>query len=216
MQDIKSLSYRRSTLRFHVKRGFDVLFSICVLALGLPVFCLIALFVKLTSRGPVFYACERMGQHGRIIYCYKFRTMVVDAKERLKNLLATNPARQKEWELYRKLRNDPRITSIGHFLRKTSLDELPQFLNVLKGDMSVVGPRPPIPEEVVNVFKERAKTILSVKPGITGRWQVSERNECTLLERAIIEERYALEWSLFEDLQIVFKTIPVMISRKGN
>lgn len=212
----ESLDTRQTSLKEKVKRVFDILFSFAVLLFGFPVFLFIAASIKLTSKGPVIYTCKRIGKGGHVIYCFKFRTMVVDAQERLQKLLTTNPARQKEWELYRKLRNDPRITPIGMFLRKTSLDELPQFINVLRGDLSVVGPRPVTEEEVENNYKEKAGVILSVNPGITGRWQVSGRNENTMEERALLEAQYAKEWSLLEDIRIICKTIPVMLMRRGN
>lgn len=212
----ETLSERRLSIKERLKRGFDILFSFCVLFFGFPIFLFIACCVKYSSKGPIFYRCKRVGKAGKVIYCYKFRTMVVDAQERLQMLLQTNPARQKEWEAYRKLQNDPRITKIGLFLRKTSLDELPQFFNVLRGELSVVGPRPVTEEEVMKKYKEKARIILSVKPGITGRWQVSGRNANTLEERALLEEKYAQEWTFFEDLWIICKTIPVMVARKGN
>lgn len=210
---LSHLSYQARALAG--KRLFDVCFSSCVLLLGSPAFLLIALLIKLTSKGPIVYTSKRVGRNGKVIHCYKFRSMVIDAQERLERLLLTNPAKQQEWERFRKLKHDPRITSIGHFLRKTSLDELPQFVNVLRGELSVVGPRPVTEEEVHDFYKEHAPIILSMKPGITGLWQVSDRNNCSLQQRAEIERKYVEHYSFWNDCLIALKTVPAMICRRG-
>lgn len=197
------------------KRLFDILFSVLVLTILSPAFIFLALLIRLTSKGPALFSCKRVGQNGKTIYCYKFRTMVYDAQERLKELLKTNPGMQKEWNQYRKIKRDPRITFIGNLLRKTSLDELPQFYNVLKGDLSVVGPRPVTEEEVRTYYQDNASVILSVRPGITGLWQVSGRNARTLEERVRLEQHYVLEGTFFTDLGIIVRTIPAMLLREG-
>jgi undecaprenyl-phosphate galactose phosphotransferase len=197
------------------KRIFDILFSLCALTLGLPVYLLIALCVWLSSPGPIFYAHERIGRGGKTIRCYKFRTMHQNADEILQNLLKNNPEYSREWNQFFKLKNDPRITSIGNFLRRTSLDELPQFYNVLKGDLSVVGPRPVVAEEVNKYYKERAAKILSVRPGLTGIWQTSGRNSISMEKRVDLEESYIDNHSFLKDLVLICKTLPVMLFSKG-
>ncbi len=156
-----------------IKRGFDLLFSLLCLLAGAPVFLIIALLIFLTSPGKVIYSHERIGRGGKPFRCYKFRTMHSNADEVLKEILATNDQLHQEWEQTYKLQQDPRITPLGAFLRKISLDELPQFWNVLKGDLSVVGPRPVVKEEVDKYFGVKAYKILSIRPGLTGPWQVS-------------------------------------------
>ena len=141
--------------------------------------------------------------------------MYPDADLRLKELLAKDPALKAEWDLNHKLKNDPRITPIGRFIRKTSLDELPQFLNVLKGDLSVVGPRPVVQTEVVKHLKEKAPKILSIRPGLTGIWQVSGRSNTTYLERLSLDEQYVDTHNFWLDLKLIAKTIPAMLASRG-
>jgi len=198
-----------------IKRVFDVFFSSAVLILGSPIFLLIALLVFISSPGPVFYGHLRVGRGNKKIKCWKFRTMVQNADKTLINLLDNNPHLQLEWNKYYKLKNDPRITKIGKFLRKTSLDELPQFFNVLMGDLSVVGPRPCVEGEIVQNFGEKTNFILSIRPGITGIWQISGRNNLTRDERVKLEETYIQSQSLILDISIILKTIPHMIFSKG-
>ena len=196
------------------KRIFDLLFSISLLTLGLPIYFLVALLVKCTSPGPVFYKGLRMGQHGKLIECWKFRTMCLNAEEKLQHILKTHPALNEEWKKYFKLKNDPRLTPIGKFLRKSSLDELPQIWNVLKGDLSVVGPRPiaiehkeAALEEIRCHFGDKTDKILSVKPGLTCIWQIKGRNLLTFQERILLEEKYVDTQSFGLDLFIILKTI---------
>ncbi len=197
------------------KRIFDIIFSFFALLFFLPFGIVIALLIKLSSRGPVFYKCSRVGMNGAKIECWKFRTMCIDAEKRLQKLLAENPKLKEEWDAYYKLKDDPRINGVGKFLRKTSLDELPQFWNVLKGDLSVVGPRPVTEEEVQKYFREKAKKILSVRPGLTGIWQTSGRNLLTFDERIQLEEEYIDRHSFILDLKIICKTIPHFFFAKG-
>jgi exopolysaccharide production protein ExoY len=197
------------------KRIFDIIFSFSALLFFLPFGIVIGLLIKISSPGPIFHKCRRVGKGGEPIDCWKFRTMVLNAPEKLKKILAQNPKLKKEWDTYYKLKNDPRIHPVGNFLRKTSLDEMPQFWNVLKGDLSVVGPRPVTEEEIQKYFREKAGKILSVRPGLTGIWQTSGRNLLTFDERIRLEEQYVDKQSLLLDLQIIFKTIPHIFFAKG-
>lgn len=206
-----------------VKRGFDIFFSSALLVLFSPLFLLVIGLVRLSSKGPIFFKSTRVGRGGRIIECWKFRTMYQDAEERLKALLQADATFRAEWQAFQKMKNDPRITLIGKFLRKTSLDELPQFWNVLKGDLSVVGPRPPTllgpPEqylqEIYQLYGEKASTILSVRPGITGLWQVSGRSQIPFKKRCELEEAYARNHTFWQDLTLIAKTIPAVLFSRG-
>ncbi len=197
------------------KRGFDILFSLVCLIVGLPLYFFIAFALFLSSPGSVIYRHQRVGRGGKFFYCYKFRTMHRDADRRLQELLAEDLLVKQEWQTSFKLKNDPRVTKLGSFLRKTSLDELPQFWNVLKGDLSVVGPRPVVKEEIETHYGEKAHKILSVRPGLTGLWQVSGRSNCSYKERIYLDERYLESLSFIGDLKLILKTIPAMISSKG-
>lgn len=197
------------------KRLFDIFFSLLILVFLSPLFLFLICLIKSFSKGPVFYKSGRIGKGFKNIECYKFRTMYVDADQRLQDLLTQNAHLLKEWQSFQKLKNDPRIYPFGKFLRKTSLDELPQFLNVLLGDLSVVGPRPFYNHQVSEYLKEKAEKILSVKPGITGIWQTSGRNLLTMDERLKLEEEYIDRRSFSFDLWIIIKTIPEMIFPKG-
>jgi lipopolysaccharide/colanic/teichoic acid biosynthesis glycosyltransferase len=167
------------------------------------------------SRGPVFFIQERYGRKGRAIKVIKFRSMYVDAESRLERYLEKKPEAKEEWAQYKKLRNfDPRVTKVGRVLRKYSLDELPQFLNVLKGDMSLVGPRPYLMEELKRVKSARAFLLL-VKPGITGLWQVSGRSLLPFTERLSLDEYYLRNWTFWQDVVILMRTIRVFVSGEG-
>jgi len=197
-----------------MKRTFDIVFSFCAILCFLPFGVIIALLIKLSSKGQIFHSCMRVGKGGRLIFCWKFRTMCLDAEKKLQELLA-DPKIKAEWETYYKIKNDPRIHAIGRLLRKTSLDEFPQFWNVLKGDLSVVGPRPVTEEEVHKYFGAKAAKILSVRPGLTGIWQTSGRSLLTFEERLELEESYIDQQSLALDIRIICKTIPAIFSAKG-
>lgn len=197
------------------KRSFDIFFSLLALIFGAPLFLLIALIVKLSSRGPTIYSHERIGRGGKPFRCFKFRTMYADADIRLKDLLASDYNLHLEWMQSRKLKKDPRITPVGRFLRATSLDEIPQFWNVLRGDLSIVGPRPVVHDEVVNYLGEKASKILSVRPGLTCIWQVSGRSDTCYNKRIELDEKYVDNHSFLLDLQLILKTIPSMIFSKG-
>ncbi|RUM35469.1 MAG: sugar transferase, partial [Desulfobulbus sp.] len=199
----------------------DVVFSSLFLVLMSPVMLLIMLCIKLDSRGPVFYRHTRIMATGREFKCLKFRTMEVDADRKLSELLEKDPELAEEWEQNYKLKEDPRITRIGRFLRRTSLDELPQFFNVLKGEMSVVGARPIVGKELEEYYKksdsdQSAGRYVSMKPGITGPWQVSKRNDIDdYQERVELDDWYVLNHSLWYDIKIICKTIRCMFSGKG-
>ena len=202
------------------KRTFDVIFSSLVLVIGSPLFLLLAIAIKLDSQGPVFYRHRRIMATGRNFACLKFRTMASDAEQQLERLLAEDTDLQTEWEQHYKLRHDPRITRIGRFLRRTSLDELPQFFNVLKGEMSVVGARPIVGKELQAYYKgngeQSAGRYCSMKPGITGPWQVMKRSDMeNYQERVELDDWYVLNYSLRTDLVIIAKTIQCMFSGKG-
>lgn len=198
-----------------IKRTFDILFSLLMLILLTPLFLFILLSIKLTSRGKAVYSHVRVGRGGKQFKCYKFRSMYRDADKRLTDILASDPKLKDEWERSYKLKKDPRVTPIGRLLRKTSLDELPQFWNVLKGDLSVVGPRPVVQEEINEHFGVKAYKILSIRPGITGIWQVSGRSDTCYETRIKMDEQYVDKHSLLLDIKLVLKTIPCMISSKG-
>jgi len=198
-----------------VKRIFDILFSVLVLTLGSPLFLLIALLIKCTSKGKVIYYQTRVGRGGKTFKCYKFRTMYKDADRRLQSMLDESEEMRKEWIEQRKLKKDPRVTRIGKLLRKTSLDELPQFYNVLKGNLSIVGPRPVVQEEINEYFGVKAYKILSIRPGLTGIWQVSGRNNTSYAHRVHLDETYVDTRSFWLDLKLIIKTIPCMLFARG-
>ncbi len=200
--------------KMRLKTGVDFFISLILLGLSLPLYPIIALFIKLDSPGPVIFKHQRVGKDGKLFTCYKFRTMFKDADKRLKEHLASDPKAKIEWEQYSKLLKDPRITRVGKFLRKTSLDELPQFFNVLKGDMSLVGPRPYMEYEIAKM-QDMVHTIIKVKPGITGLWQVSGRNDIDFRNRLVLDEYYVRNWSLWLDFIILLKTFKAVVSAKG-
>ncbi len=198
------------------KRSFDVVFSLLVLLLTLPLTLVIALLIKCSDGGPVFYRHKRITITGKTFDCLKFRSMVVGADTMLEKLFSERPELRDEWESTFKLKNDPRVTAIGRVLRKTSLDEFPQFLNVLKGEMSVVGARPVIADELTDFYKESAGLYCSAKPGITGPWQVGRRSNIDdYQERVEIDDWYILNFSLWTDVKIIIKTVIRMFTGKG-
>lgn len=197
------------------KRLFDICFSLTVLIVFSPLYLILILLIALSSRGPVFYVQQRVGRHYRRFNCIKFRTMVDGADQMLVEMMETHPRLRQEFQDNFKLRRDPRITWIGQFLRVTSLDEFPQFWNVLKGDMSVVGPRPLVVEELPKYGKYMDR-VLTVRPGITGLWQVSGRNDIPYPRRVQIDVYYASCRSFWMDLAIMVKTIGVVIFPKDN
>jgi lipopolysaccharide/colanic/teichoic acid biosynthesis glycosyltransferase len=193
-----------------IKRTGDIVFSLSVLTLGAPVFIALALLVKASSKGPIFYVQKRIGRDYRTFGCIKFRTMRKDSDRALSKLLSASPELQKEFSRDFKLKNDPRITRLGKFLRRSSLDELPQFINVLRGEMSIVGPRPIVNAEL-NRYGRHMNEVLSVRPGMTGLWQVSGRNNLSYSQRVRLDLRYARTRRFLLDLIIVCKTIQVVL-----
>lgn len=202
-----------------LKRLFDLFFSLTFILVFSPLYLLLALLIKWNSRGPILYVGKRLGKGGKYISIFKFRTMYIDAEKRLKKMLDNNPKMKEEWEIYQKLQEDPRCTRIGKFLRRTSLDEFPQFFNVLLGDLSVVGPRPHYIEELEekthSPLKKYAHLVLAVKPGITGLWQISGRSHLSYEDRVELDSLYFKKQSFFYDLKVVLKTIPLVLISRG-
>ena len=201
-------------LNRYIKTMFDFVVTLVGTVMISPVLLFIALWIYKDSPGPVIFKHMRIGKNGKPFPCYKFRSMCVDAKIKLEELLETDPEAKAEWERDFKLRNDPRVTKSGAFLRKTSLDELPQIFNVLKGEMSLVGPRPIIHEELER-YGEYVDDYLMVKPGITGMWQVSGRSDIDYEERVLLDSWYVRNWSVWIDIVMLFKTFKVVLLRKG-
>jgi exopolysaccharide production protein ExoY len=201
------------------KRLFDVLFSLSFIVVFSPLYLLLALLIKWNSKGPVLYIGKRLGKGGKHIEIFKFRTMYIDAEERLKDMLSSDPKMRSEWEVFQKLHNDPRCTYIGKFLRRTSLDEFPQFFNVLKGDLSVVGPRPHYIDELEgkenSPLKKYAHLVLATKPGITGLWQISGRSHLSYEDRVELDSLYFKKQSFFYDMKVVLKTVPLVLISRG-
>lgn len=196
------------------RRILDVLVAVLVLIITAPLFAGIWLGIRLTSSGPGFYRHKRLGRDGHLFECLKFRTMIEDADTVMAKLLASDPLLKEEFERNFKLKDDPRITPIGRFLRTTSLDELPQFINVIRGDMSVVGPRP-IVEEETEKFGRELPVVLSVRPGITGLWQISGRNDLSYEQRVALDRRYVLTRTIGMDLGIMART-PFAALKRSN
>lgn len=196
------------------KAIFDKFAAVAGLVFFAPFMLLIALVLRFVEGGPVLFAHERIGQNGRPFRCLKFRTMAVNANEVLTDLLRTDPAARAEWESSRKLSVDPRVTCLGALLRRTSLDELPQFWNVLRGDMSMVGPRP-ITADELHHYQERVDYYLSVRPGLTGAWQVGGRSTTTYAERVGMDVDYVRNWTFWRDMRIVLQTVVVVLHRRG-
>ena len=198
-----------------VKRTFDIVFALFVLTVFSPVYLILMILVAFNSQGPIFYVQQRIGKNHRPFNCIKFRTMVDNADDVLKAIVQDSDQMRQEFQDSFKLKQDPRITKIGRFLRLTSLDEFPQFWNVLKGEMSVVGPRPLVPEELPK-YGRKINTVLKIKPGITGLWQVSGRNDIPYPKRVQIDVYYATIHNWVLDLWIVYKTIGVMLFPRNN
>lgn len=194
-----------------VKRVFDIVCSLIGLIVLSPVFIIISILIKTTSEGPVFFAHKRVGKGGKTIKIYKFRSMVTNAEELIKQF---TPEQKAEYEKNFKLENDPRITKVGNFMRKTSLDELPQLINILKGDISIVGPRPVMDVET-KIYGNYRNMLLSVKPGLTGFWAANGRSHTTYTRRRAMEIYYVKNRSVLLDLKIIFKTFISVFKREG-
>lgn len=197
-----------------IKSIFEIIIIIASFPLWAPLLVFLSILVKASSPGPVYFRQQRIGAAGEPFWCYKFRTMVTDANERLRAHLLDDPGARAEWDAEHKLKNDPRITRLGRFLRKTSLDELPQIFNILKGEMSLVGPRPVVREEV-DKYGEFFEYYQSVCPGLSGLWQVSGRNDVSYDERVLLDTFYVRNWSLWLDFMILLKTIPAVFKKEG-
>jgi Undecaprenyl-phosphate galactose phosphotransferase WbaP len=197
------------------KRILDLLLVMLGLVVSIPLVLTIALMIAITSRGPVLYGQKRLGKNGREFVAWKFRSMVCDADERLELYLAAHPALQEEWRLTRKLRNDPRVTWIGALLRRSSLDELPQLWNVLRGEMSLVGPRPIVRDEIPRYGEEGYRLYIKTRPGLSGLWQVSGRSDTSYRERVALDSYYVHNWSVWLDLVILARTLRVVFLGKG-
>jgi len=197
------------------KRAIDIIVASLALILFLPLFGFVAALVKWCDPGPVLYAHRRVGYASRPFGCLKFRTMVVNGDEVLRNHLQSSPEAAREWAQTRKLKCDPRVTAVGFILRKLSIDELPQLINVLRGEMSIVGPRPIVYDEIT-MYGQDAGYYLRSRPGLTGAWQVSGRNDETYARRVSLDRQYVENWSLWQDAVIIVRTIPVLVSAKGS
>jgi Undecaprenyl-phosphate galactose phosphotransferase WbaP len=197
-----------------IKRIFDTAVSIVFLPVLLPLIAIVGTIIRLETTGSAIYAHDRIGRNGRTFKCYKFRTMHKDAEEKLKEMLESSQVLRQEWESSWKLKDDPRVTKIGRFLRKGSLDELPQIFNVIKGEMSLVGPRPYLPRERAEI-EDNFQVICNAKPGITGLWQVSGRSNTNYKYRIKLDTWYVMNWSLWLDITIIFKTIKVVLKAEG-
>jgi len=204
---------KSATNRF-IKRLFDIVFSILAMPILLPAIGIIGLIIRLETPGFAIYTQDRIGKKGKTFRCYKFRTMYQDAEEQLREMIESSETLRNEWEQTWKLREDPRVTRIGRFLRKSSLDELPQIFNVMKGEMSIVGPRPYLPREKADIM-ENIQVICSAKPGITGLWQVSGRSNTGYRYRVKLDTWYIMNWSLWLDIAILFKTVRVILKAEG-
>lgn len=204
------------TISLLIKRSLDILGALIFFLLLGWLFMAIWVMVLITTGRPAIYKHPRIGINGREFKCLKFRSMVKNSDEVLRNLLETDPIAKLEWDSTFKLKNDPRITNFGRFIRKTSLDELPQFWNVLVGDMSLVGPRPVVQKELDQYYGPYATVYCSVRPGITGPWQVGGRSDLSYAERVDLDTNYVKNRSLLGDINLLFKTLSVFISHKGS
>jgi exopolysaccharide production protein ExoY len=205
---------RQSPIGGSIKRALDISMALAAFVALSPLFILTALLVTLTDPGPIFYRHVRLGHGRRSFACIKFRTMVANADEVLEQHLRSSPNAAAEWAAARKLKNDPRITRVGAVLRKLSIDELPQLINVLRGEMSMVGPRPIVFDEVP-LYGTDIDFYFSARPGLTGVWQVSGRSDATYSRRVALDRRYVENWSLWTDLVVVIKTVPAVLTARN-
>lgn len=196
------------------KRAMDLLITVPVVIFGSPLMILIYALLKILDPGPALFTQLRVGKDGRTFTVYKFRTMRTDAQARLDQLLTNDPKAAAEWAEFQKLKNDPRVTFFGRLLRKSSLDELPQLLNIVRGEMSVIGPRPVTSAEIHRYASEYAYYI-AVRPGVLGLWQVSGRNRLTYPERIKLDVKYVKEWSIWLDFAILLRAVPVVLFGRG-
>lgn len=197
------------------KRFFDITAAVSGLVVLSPLLLMLALLVKFSDGGRVIYGHRRIGRNGRVFSCFKFRTMVENGDEVLATHLASHPQDREEWAATRKLQNDPRVTAVGAVLRKLSLDELPQIFNILRGEMSFVGPRPVVDDELT-LYGTAASFYLQSRPGLTGLWQVSGRNDVSYGTRVAFDRHYVENWSFTFDLKILIWTVPAVFSSRGS
>jgi undecaprenyl-phosphate galactose phosphotransferase len=195
------------------KRLFDTFAALALLLVLSPALLLMAWAIR-RDGGPALFAHPRIGKNGKVFNCFKFRTMVVDAEKQLEYLLQSQPELREQWQAEQKLHSDPRVSQVGRLLRRTSLDELPQLINVIRGEMSLVGPRPVVRSELPR-YGDQVGYYLMVRPGMTGLWQVSGRNDVDYDTRVYLDSWYVKNWSLWHDLVILFKTISVVLTRQG-
>jgi len=210
--------YQNRLMSWHrrlLQNILNYIFVLLLLPILLPLIAIIAIAIKIESPGSAFFIHNRVGKNGKTIPVMKFRSMYIDAKERLEELIKKDAKIKEEWEKNFKLKDDPRVTKVGNFLRKTSLDELPQILNVLAGHMNFVGPRPVIQDEIEQYYKEDAEYYYMVKPGITGLWQVSGRSDTDYEYRIKTDKWYVVNWSIWLDIVILLKTVKVVLTRDG-
>ncbi len=205
----------KDPINIFIKNLFDLTLALLILPVIFPMLIILSLIIKIDSRGPVLFTQKRVGRGGEEFTLYKFRTMFLEADKILQEHLQRNPDLATEFYSYCKLKEDPRVTRVGKVLRKCSFDELPQIFNILKGDMSFVGPRPAFRHEIEQYYGDSAHSYIEVKPGITGLWQVSGRNKLTMKDRARLEGFYVTNWSLWFDIVILLKTIKVVLKREG-
>lgn len=199
-----------STVGGWSKRALDILIATTALILLSPLFLMIAALIFFTLKRPIIFSHVRIGHGGRLFHCYKFRTMVANADEVLKKHIESDKSASEEWQATHKLIHDPRVTFFGRLLRVSSLDELPQLINIIRGDMSCVGPRPIVPDELKK-YGESAEAYLTARPGLTGAWQVSGRSTLKYDDRVALDREYVENWSLWKDVRILFKTIPAVL-----
>ena len=204
----------KKVLYLVIKRLFDIIVSGISLIILAPVFLLIGIIIKIDSKGKAIFKQKRIGKNGEPIYIYKFRTMIPNAEEVLEKMLKENPEVYEEYTRDKKLKNDPRVTKFGNILRKTSLDELPQLLNIFNGDMSIVGPRPYLYREITDMG-EHYNDIIQMTPGLTGLWQVSGRSDVNFTDRCKLDSIYYHKRGIKKDLEIMFKTFGVVFFKKG-
>lgn len=204
-----------NSARIAVKRGIDLAAGVVLLLLLAPLMLLIAALIRAGDGGPAIFKQARIGRSGKSFRCWKFRTMATNADDALQQLLASDPVAAQEWAESQKLTHDPRITPVGAFLRRSSLDELPQLFNIIAGEMSFVGPRPIVAAERER-YGEAFTHCFSVPPGLTGLWQISGRSDCSYATRVSLDSQYASEWHLLLDAKILVKTVPAVLMQRGS
>lgn len=197
------------------KRTIDFSLALVALFALAPLMLIICLAIRYSDRGPAIFRQTRVGRGGRRFTCFKFRSMVLDTEEALRRHLEADPEAEREWRESQKLRSDPRVTRMGLFLRRSSLDELPQIFNILSGDMSFVGPRPIVPSECAR-YGKHLSDYMSVRPGLTGPWQIGGRSDCSYAERVRLDAEYARNWRVATDIAIIVKTVPIVLSQRGS